>query len=360
MTDRMAILRSIVGSAPDHDAYECMTGWPRRALQNAGGYPSIGAVTAKLQGPVDRAVPPAVGLAAPTSERRWSDSGSPGFLGAAYAPFKPFMTGDKPSSTQKLVGSYENGPGLKLQGITLEQLQNRRRLLKVLGQTRSDLDHDQNVQGLDASYEQAFDLLTSSKMADALDLSKESAKTRERYGDGKPYKFQYDGAPTVNEHLLMARRLVEAGARVVSLSYGRWDSHGDNFGLMRDHGPKLDQCLSALIEDLDQRGMLDDVTVVAWGEFGRSPKINKEAGREHWPQVNSAVLAGGGMKLGQVIGATDSTGGEVAERPIHIQQVMATLYHNLGINPETTLLQDTTGRPQFLLEHSEPISELVG
>ena len=139
---------------------------------------------------------------------------------------------------------------------------------------------------------------------------------RERYGDGKPYKFQYDGAPTVNDHLLMARRLVEAGVRCVTLSYGRWDSHGKNFDLVRDHGGKLDQGLSALIEDLDARGMLNDVTVVAWGEFGRTPRINKDAGRDHWPQVSCALLAGGGMKTGQVIGATNRLGEYAKDRPV--------------------------------------------
>jgi hypothetical protein len=357
--DRMAVIRSVVGCVDDHDAYQCMTGWRRTALRSAGGYPSVGSVVAKLQGPIHPAVPPAVGLAAPTRERRWSDSGSPGFLGAAYAPFKPFMTGATPSeNTQKLVGAYENGPGLKLKGITLEQLQNRRRLLNVLDQTRKDLDTDENVQALDSSMQAAFDLLTSTRVADALDLSKEDPKLVERYGNGRPYKFQYDGSPTVNDHLLMARRLVEAGVRCVTLSYGRWDSHGKNFDLMRDHGPKLDQCLSALVEDLEQRGMLDDVTVIAWGEFGRTPRINKDAGRDHWPQVSCAILAGGGMRTGQVIGSTNRLGEVAKDRPVGFGEIFATLYHNLGINPETTTVMDPTGRPQHLAD-GQVMRELV-
>lgn len=358
--DKCAVIRSVVGCAGDHDGYQCMTGWSRRELASAGGYPSIGSVLWKLQGPVDRAIPPVVGLAAPTRERRWSDSGSPGFLGAAYAPFKPFMQGAQPSEgTQKLVGRYENGPGLKLQGITFEQLKNRRRLLDALDQTRRDLDGDDSVRALDASFQSAFDILTSTKLADALDLSKESPKVRERYGDGKPYKYQYDGAPTCNDHLLMARRLVEAGCRCVTLSFGRWDSHGQNFALVRDHGSKLDQCLTALIHDLNERGMLDDVTVVVWGEFGRTPTINKDAGRDHWPAVSCALLAGGGMKTGQVIGSTDTQGAYADERPVHMREIFATIYHNLGISPQT-ILQDRSGRPQFLLDDREPIRELVG
>lgn len=128
------------------------------------------------------------------------------------------------------------------------------------------------MSGMDAFGQRAFDVLSSSKLLEAMDLSKEDPKIVEAYGNGKPYQYQYDGAPTCNDQLLMARRLIEAGVRVVSLSYGRWDSHSQNFDLVRDHGPKLDQCLSALINDLESRGMLDDVTIVVWGEFGRTPK----------------------------------------------------------------------------------------
>src|SRR5207253_5204250 len=193
--------------------------------------------------------------------------------------------------------------------------------------------------------------VTSRKLVEALDLPRESDRVRERYGDGKPYKYQYDGAPTVDDHLLMARRLVEAGVRCVTLSYGRWDSHGKNFDLVRDHGGKLDRGLSALIDDLEARGMLDDVTVVAWGEFGRTPRINKEAGRDHWPQVSCALLAGGGMRTGQAIGATNRLGEYAKERPVTFGEVFATLYHNLGIDPETTTVNDPTGRPQHLTDH---------
>jgi uncharacterized protein (DUF1501 family) len=193
---------------------------------------------------------------------------------------------------------------------------------------------------------------------DALDVSKEPDKVRERYGDGKPYQYQFDGAPTVNDQLLLARRLVEAGVRVVTLTYGRWDSHGQNFRFMRDHGGKLDQALSALVEDLDVRGMLNDVTVVAWGEFGRTPRINNQAGRDHWPQVSCAFLAGGGMRTGQAIGATNRLGEFAKARPVTFNEVHATLYHNLGINPATTTLNDSSGRPQHLVE-MPPMKELV-
>src|SRR5262249_25286189 len=148
-------------------------------------------------------------------------------------------------------------------GITLEQLGDRKRLLGSFDKLRRDLDASGALKALDANHGRALGVLTSSKLLDALDLSKEPEKVRDRYGDGKPYKFQFDRAPTVNDQLLMARRLVEAGVRCVTLSYGRWDSHGKNFDLVRDHGSKLDQGLSALVEDLDVRGLLDDVTVIA-------------------------------------------------------------------------------------------------
>jgi uncharacterized protein (DUF1501 family) len=157
----------------------------------------------------------------------------------------------------------------------------------------------------------------------------------------------------------MARRLVEVGVRCVTLSYGRWDSHGKNFDLVRDHGKKLDQGLSALIEDLDVRGMLDDVTIVVWGEFGRTPRINKDAGRDHWPQVSCAFMAGGGMKTGQAVGATNRLGEYAKDRPVHFGEIFATLYHNLGINPETTTINDPTGRPQHVIDHPA-LRELVG
>ncbi len=341
--DKCVIIRSIVGATGGHDAYQCTAGWPHASLRSMGGRPSIGAVAAKVLGPADPSVPPFAGLAARTQHVPWSDAGGPGFLGASYAAFRP------------------DGPGmanLTLRGASVETLTDRRRLLASFDSLRGDLDSSGVYKTADAMTERALGVLTSSKLVEALDLSKESEKVRKRYGDGKPYQYQYDGAPTVNDQLLMARRLVEAGVRVVTLSYGRWDSHGQNFKLVRDHGGKLDQGLSALIDDLDARGMLDEVTVIAWGEFGRTPRINKDAGRDHWPQVSCALLAGGGMKTGQVIGATNRLGEHASSRPVTFGEILATLYHNLGINPETTTITDPTGRPQHIID-SPVLHEVV-
>ena len=156
----------------------------------------------------------------------------------------------------------------------------------------------------------------------------------------------------------MARRLVEAGVRVVTIGFGRWDTHAQNFQSNRTRIPKLDMALSTLVADLYQRGLDKDVSVVVWGEFGRTPTINKAAGRDHWPPVNFALLAGGGMRTGQVIGSTDKQAGYAKDRPVSFQNVFATLYHNLGIDPGE-LVTDRSGRPMHLLEEQQPIREVI-
>jgi uncharacterized protein (DUF1501 family) len=201
-------------------------------------------------------------------------------------------------------------------------------------------------------------VLTSNKLADALDLEKEDAAIRERYGTGTE-KVQGDAAPRLNQQFLMARRLVEAGVRCVTLSYSFWDWHGNNFRHARENLPDLDQAVSALVDDLHQRGLEQDVTVIVYGEFGRTPRINKNAGRDHWPNVSCALLAGGGMRTGQAIGTTDRTGAEADDRPVHFQEIFATLYHNLGIPRHTTVL-DLNGRPRYLVEGDyEALPELI-
>jgi hypothetical protein len=340
MFDKFTAIRSVVGSDGRHDGYQCVTGWSRNDMVSGTTYPAIGACASKILGPVDPAVPVAVGLADPTQHAPWSEAGSAGYLGDTHKPFKPN-------------GKMMND--LKL-NMEVERFRSRKELLNGFANLNKTIDSAVDV---DIFTEEAFGVLTSSSLVDALDLSKEDPKIREMYGDGKPFKFQYDGAPTVNEHVLMARRLVEAGARSVTLSYGRWDSHGSNFDLVRDHGAKLDQCVSALVRDLDQRGMLDDTLVVVWGEFGRTPKINAKGGRDHWPQVSAALLAGGGFNHGQIVGSTNKLGEVPETRPVHIQEICATMYRALGIDTMSTTLLDNTGRPQYLLDHREPLKELI-
>ncbi|MHB8521784.1 MAG: DUF1501 domain-containing protein [Limisphaerales bacterium] len=341
--DKLVLIRSIVGCQGDHDAFQCLTGRSNRN-QPPGGWPCLGSVVAKLQGPVNQAIPPFVGLAPKMGHMEWADAGKPGFLGVANAPFKPDGAGKT---------------DMVLNGVTLDRLSDRRALLAGFDRFRRDVDASGLMAGLDAFNEQAFGLLTSSKLLEALDIERENPKLRARYGKGDP-KNRDDGGPKLMEHFLIARRLVEAGARCVTLAFSRWDHHGDNFNALRQDLPMLDQGVSALVEDLHQRGLDKDVSVVVWGEFGRTPTINKDAGRDHWPRVSCGLLAGGGMKTGQMIGATDRLGGEAVERPVQFGEVFATLYHNLGIDASKTTITDLSGRPQYLVDNGcQPMKELV-
>lgn len=342
--DKCVPLRSMHGSPSGaHDSFICYTG---RKVQNqpAGGWPSVGSVASQVLGARNDAVPPFVGLSPNAGHPPYGSPGHPGFLGVAHSAFRP------------------SGPArddMKLQGIDTSRLDSRKALLASIDGIRRDIDASGTLEGMDNLTQQAFDILTSTSLADALDISNEPASVIERYGKGDPKNFG-DGAPRNLEHFLMARRLVEAGCRVVTLNFGRWDFHSKNFSGMKDtHLPQFDQGLSALIEDLHNRGLADDVAVVAWGEFGRTPRINKDAGRDHWPQVGGGLLAGGGFRTGQVIGATDRLGGEIVERPVHFSEVIAMLYRHLGIDPTALKLSDLTGRPQYLLDNTTPMPELV-
>src|ERR1043165_1970515 len=213
--DKLAIIRSVVGALDDHDAFQCLTGRTVRQ-QPPGGWPSLGSVVAKLQGPVNKFVPPFVGLSPKMGERRWGRAGEPGFLGPAYGPFKPEGAGKT---------------DMVLNGVTLDRLADRKALLASFDQFRRDVDASGMIEGLDTFNQQGFGLLTSSTLLNALDIEKEDGKVRARYGKGDP-KNRDDGAPKLMEHFLVARRLVEAGARCVTLAFSRWDHHGDNFGAL--------------------------------------------------------------------------------------------------------------------------------
>jgi len=234
---------------------------------------------------------------------------------------------------------------MKNLAVPMNHLADRKSLL-------ADLDSYRKASGssVDTFHERAFDVLTSSKMVEALDVTKEPERTRERYGRGSP-RHQGDGGPQWNDQLLMARRLVEAGARVVSVAYGFWDTHGQNFRALKNQLPLFDRGISALVEDIHVRGLNDDVTICVWGEFGRTPKINKDAGRDHWARVNSVLLAGGGMKVGQVIGSTDKVAGEAKDDPIYYPSVLATIYRNLGLDPHA-MVYDVSNRPAPILPSS--------
>ena len=342
--DQFSIIRSVVGSTGEHAAGQCFTGRPSQN-QPAGGWPSIGSYVSRLHGQSEPGVPAVVGLSPKMGHAPWADPGKPGFLGPAHAPFQP------------------NGGGatdLVLNNITLDRLQDRRALLSSFDSLRRDLDASGMMGAMDAFQQQAMGVLTSSRLADALNLDRENPAVRARYGGGS-MKCRDDGGPESPEQFLMARRLVEAGVRCVTLGFNRWDWHSRNFGQAREVFPQLDNGLTALIDDLHASGLDKDVSVVVWGEFGRTPQVNAEGGRDHWPRVSCAALAGGGMNHGQVIGATDRLGGEPAARPVDFQEVFATLYHAMGIDTRTATVNDLNGRPRYLVdEQFRPMSELVG
>ena len=341
MMDKLVPIRTIVGATGDHYSFQCMTG-RRHQQQPPGGWPEFGSAVAKIQGATSPAVPPYVGLS-PRMQHRPYNSGYPGYLGAAFTPFQP------------------NGDGkddMLLQGISLDRLDDRKGLVRALDNFNRQTDASGMMAGMDAFQQQAFGVLTSSKLADALDLEQEPKELRDRYGYGTE-RHQGDGAPRLMQQFLAARRLVEAGVRVVTLSYSFWDYHGSNFKLARENLPQLDQGVSALVSDLHDRGLDKDVTVIVWGEFGRTPKINAQAGRDHWPNVSCALLAGGGLRTGQVIGQTDRLAGEAVDRPVRFEEVHATLYNRLGIDPLNATLNDLSGRPQYLTDHYKPIAELI-
>jgi len=340
--DKLAIVRSISNAIDDHSDFACLTGRPKRNPP-PGGWPEFGSVVSKVQGAIDPAVPLFIGLEPTMQHRPYNDSG-PGFLGVGHRSFRP---------------QGEGKSDMVLNGVTLDRLANRRALLRGFDRFRRDVDASGLMDGMDSFNEQAMGVLTSSKLLEALDYQKEDPRVIERYGKGDA-RPRGDAAPRLTEQFLIARRLVEAGARCVTVAFGFWDYHSHNFQTARQDLPLLDRGLSALVTDLHDRGLDQDVSVVAWGEFGRTPVINKDAGRDHWPRVSCAVLAGGGMKTGQVIGATDRLGGEVADRPVQFGEVFATLYHNLGIDPNRTTITDLSGRPQYLVDGGlQPMRELV-
>jgi hypothetical protein len=341
--DKLAVIRSIADAVDDHSDFMCMTG---RRKQNPppGGWPTFGALVSKVLGSVDAGTPPFVGLE-PKMQHRPYNAANPGFLGAAHNAFRP---------------EAEGRSDMVLNGVTVDRLADRRALLASFDRFRREVDSSGLMEGVDAFRQQAFGMLTSSRLLEALDVSKENPKLRERYGKGDS-KVHGDAAPMLNEQFLIARRLVEAGARVVTVAYGFWDYHGKNFSNARADLPLLDQAVSALLTDLYERGLDRDVSVVVWGEFGRTPTINKDGGRDHWPRASFALLSGGGMRTGQVIGATDRLGGEPNARPVTFGEVFATVYHNLGIDVNKVTVNDLSGRPMFLVpEGAQPMRELVG
>ena len=352
MMDKLIVVRSIVDARGPHYAEQCMS--PRLDPNS----PTLGAWVSRLEGPACAEIPPNLSLFYRTSHGPWGEPGGGGFLGAPYAPYglvSKYTPGHAAKSTKDLAPDPGN---LVLRDVSLDRMRGRRELLTKLDAWQSTVAAPPLKKERDQFIEQAWSILASPKLVEALDISREDPKIMARYGVGVA-EYLNDGAPRVTENLLVARRLVEAGARVVSLNISRWDWHGNNFGQGRTEFPLLDNSVSALVQDLHERGLDKDVSVVVWGEFGRTPAINKDAGRDHWPRVNSALLACGGMKTGQVIGATDKHAGEVVDRPVTFGDIHATLLHNMGIDPHQAIPDGQGCLQRPVASEAWPIDELV-
>lgn len=341
VADKLAVLRSLTHGESDHGRgyHVMMTGVEPgpgdfNATKNNNVHPSYGSMVAKV-GANSGALPPYISV--PCFLR----SGGPAFLGASYAPFVIEADPAAPEFAVRDIVLPDN--------ITAERNVLRQAALSELNRfERQVADVSKDVQSLDAFYQKAYRLMTSPQAKEALALHRERESLRQEYG-----------MTSLGQCCLLARRLVEAGCRFVSIEHGHWDTHRENTRSLRDLlVPSLDQAFPALISDLDQRGLLDSTLVVLTTEFGRTPRINTMAGRDHWPNAFSVVMAGGGLKRGLTVGATDKIGAYVADRPITVPDMSATLLTALGIDPYTRLYTPL-GRPIDLVNGGKAVSEVM-
>jgi uncharacterized protein (DUF1501 family) len=342
LADKMTIVRSLYHTIPSHGpATVFMTtgNKPTPALQ----YPALGSLITKLL-PAEAGVPPYVTF----SELRNGSAGQSGYLGTAYNPFVVEGAGNA-GRGQGTAGSLRVRGITLPSGFTLDQLENREKLLAGFDRGFEALDNSADLaDGLDAFHKQALDILRSDKTKHAFNLNEEKNDVRQRYGT-TPF----------GQGALAARRLVEAGVRFVTISLGGWDTHNGNFNSLKTRLlPQLDQVLSALISDLSDRGMLDKTLVYCAGEFGRTPKVNQRAGRDHWARSMAVALAGGGFKRGYAHGTTDSQGMAPASEACTPDDVSSTIVHALGINPQQELMTPT-GRPIQLFREGRIVEKLL-
>jgi hypothetical protein len=369
LAERFAFVRSLVGSTGQHNAFQCQSGFDEKDLASLGGRPAFGSVVARLKSSPADAAPPFVDLMQGRALVR--NSARPGFLGPAYQPFRPDISQMFERQLEAGMKNELKAKGadhtirLSLDGeLSIDRIGSRRELLGSLDRLRHDVDASGMMDAMDRFSQQAVGILTSGRLAEALDFEREDPRTLARYTpshDPGPnaLKFTTAEGPHAAKKFLLARRMIEAGVRVVTISISDFDTHSANFPRMRHLLPIVDHGLWALVTDLEERGLLDEVAIVAWGEFGRTPRVDpKSGGRHHWPQVGPALLAGGGMRTGQVIGATDRTASVAVARPVSYQDILATLYRTLGIDARTTTIVDTRGRPQYLLDSGTPLAEL--
>lgn len=345
MADKFAVVRSVTWQEPDHQRIEIFTGFPKRERR-----PSLGSYVSRLVRRHEPALPKFVSLSGDNQEI--AEAEQPLWVGSQHRAFVPDSRGLKDLELTR--------------PMDLSRLKNRQDLLTRFDTLPREIDASGEMRGIDEYSRQAFEMLTSGKARKAFDLRDEDSRTLDRYRSGGN-KFMYSHSPSPVtwdwESFVRARRLVEVGVPFVSLQVGLWDHHcaaglPTLFESYRSLLPLYDNCLAALITDLSERGLDQDVCVVVWGEFGRTPRINKFGGRDHWPSAGSVLFSGGGLKMGQYVGATSSNGEVPITRAYTPQNVLATLYHVLGIDPSATI-PDHNGRPQYVLDDCAPVKELI-
>jgi len=342
IADKFSVVRSATWVEPDHQRIEIFTGFPKKERR-----PSFGSCVSRFSNR-DGSMPKFVSLQGRDGEI--AEAEDPLWAGAQHRAFVPEREGIKNLEITKTVD--------------LSRLRDRKQLLDSLDRIRRDVDAAGQMGAMDSYSAQALDMLTSGKARRAFDISDEPAAVLEPYKQlGGKFRYLTSDANWDWQAFVRARRLVEAGVPFVSMQVGLWDHHcdaksGSIFEGYRSLLPLYDHCIAALINDLHNRGLDKDVCVVAWGEFGRTPKLNNFGGRDHWPSAGSVLFSGGGLKMGQYVGATNKLGENPITRPYNPQNVLATLYHVLGIDPAATI-PDHSGRPRYLLEDRDVIEPLI-
>jgi hypothetical protein len=328
LADKMAFVRSFAHTNSGHSGgtHYVMTGYDNRLADNGAvaDRPFLGSIMSRIRGTNH----PETGI--PTYVRLggiYADG--PAFLGTAYGPFDPA------------------GEARRNMSLSIEQsrLSNRRAMLEGIDNVKRNIDRKGLMEGLDSFEEQAFNLILS-RSQQAFDLKYEDPRVVDRYGKG------------LGEQMLQARRLCEAGCGFVTLQHGGWDMHSNIKQEMDRRGPEIDRAVSALVEDLDQRGMLENVLLVISGEFGRTPKINGSSGRDHWAPLSTLAFAGGGLKMGQVVGESAEKADVPKTTPITPQDLMATVFHVLDFDKRIQFTNQS-GRPTYMIENGRPIEELI-
>lgn len=349
--NKWSIIRSLHHDDAGHSSADqiCFTGYPSGREPDENAYPSCGSIVSRQLGHMTPQLPAYVMIP------RMLPGANSAYLGVAH---KPFETGVDPATP----GPFNLPNFVLAQGLTLERVGERRQLQRGFDQIRREMDVSGQFGAMDRFQQQAWDILTSPAARRAFDLDSEPQRIREQYGfmpAFDPGAANRCGAPNWAQRMLLARRLVEAGVRLVTVDLRWWDTHVLGFdSLRRGFLPRFDQAYPALIEDLESRGLLESTMVIAWGEFGRTPRVNNDAGRDHYPNVFSAALAGGPIRGGRVVGESDSHGAFPKTNPKRPQDVLATLYQHLGVDVNQAYL-DNSGRPHVTLPSGRPIEELL-